>query len=310
MASGPKSRQKPSTVNPFRVRANGDGAAALDPLVHTFGEHRICDTERRGHATPRGMSPLEIVVDATEGFVPLWAADTVLRWRFRERSLSHFENSAAAKAEIRTLMAEALVAWGSAAPVRFKYDDDLWDFEIVVRSADECNVYGCVLASAFFPDGGRHELTLYPQLFEQIRAEQVDTFTHEIGHVFGLRHFFAELQEEAWPSEIFGTHDKFSIMNYGELSRLTEADKTDLTRLYQLAWSGALKNINETPIKLVKPYSALSTTKAENANQLLAAQVANVPSPLAIKIPIPQNRTGHKGRAGETKRGPGHDIGT
>ena len=43
-------------------------------------------------------------------------------------------------------------------------------------------------------------------------------------------------------------------MNYGELSRLTENDKKDLKRLYQLAWSGALKKINGTPIKFVRPF--------------------------------------------------------
>ena len=41
-------------------------------------------------------------------------------------------------------------------------------------------------------------------MFAQNRKEQVDTFIHEIGHVFGLRHFFANISETAWPSEIFG----------------------------------------------------------------------------------------------------------
>lgn len=260
-------RQKPETseaakearqANPFRPLDGAEPTPGMESQVHVLGPGIICDTDRRGHPTPQGRSPREIVVDASEGFIPLWEVDTILRWRFRERSMDYFADPAAAKAEIRNLLADALLAWGSAAPVTFTYDEDLWDFEVVMRGADQCNAVGCVLAAAFFPDGGRHELELYPKLFTQSRKEQVDTFAHETGHVFGLRHFFAQVSETAWPSEIFGRHEKFSIMNYGELSELTDADKEDLTALYQSAWSGELTHINGTPIRLVKPYSALA----------------------------------------------------
>lgn len=241
----------------FRLKEKGKLTSGQQSLVHVLGPGRICDTEARGYATPQGRSPLEIVVDASEGFIPLWASGTILRWRFRERSLDNFADPAAAKDGIRKLFGDALLAWHPAAPVRFTEDDDVWDFEIVMRSADECNASGCVLASAFFPDAGRHEFVIYPKMFTQNAREQVETFIHEIGHIFGLRHFFAQISETAWPSEIFGTHDKFSIMNYGNLSELTDADKNDLQRLYQLVWAGNLDQINGTPIRLVKPGSAV-----------------------------------------------------
>jgi hypothetical protein len=63
------------------------------------------------------------------------------------------------------------------------------------------------------------------------------------------------VSETAWPSEVFGTHKPFSIMNYGSQSELTDYDKADLNRLYQAAWSGELTNINGTPIRFVKPFS-------------------------------------------------------
>jgi len=244
--------------NPLQLRKTDDAGSERESDVHIYGNGAVCDTERRGHKTPRGRSPLEIVVDASEGFIPLWAKDMTLRWRFRERSMRHFQNPASAKNEITTLLGEALLAWGDAAPIKFKQQDDVWDFEIVVRRADDCDVNGCVLASAFFPDGGRHELVLYPQMFAQNRNEQVETLVHEIGHVFGLRHFFANISETEWPSHIFGTHNRFSIMNYGSSSVLTDDDKTDLKRLYGLAWSGELTNINGTPIRLVKPFHILA----------------------------------------------------
>jgi hypothetical protein len=250
-----KRRKRPSrAADPLRLKRASDRGRDTERDVHVFGNRVVCATEGRGHATPRGRSPLEIVVDATEGFVPLWAKNVTLRWRFRESSLKLFANPASAKTAIRKLLGDALLAWGTAAPVKFSERTDAWDFEIVMKKADDCDRNGCTLAEAFFPDAGRHKLELYPFLFEQDRKEQIDTLVHEIGHVFGLRHFFADVDETEWPAEVFGTHKPFSIMNYGNKSRLTTADKDDLRRLYRLAWSRELTDVNGTPIRFVKPF--------------------------------------------------------
>lgn len=174
--------------------------------------------------------------------------------------MSVFADPEAAKAEIRTLLGEALLSWGEAVPVRFSERRDAWDFEIVMRQSDNCTIQGCTLASAFFPDNGRHELAIYPRMLEQSRKEQVDTLIHELGHVFGLRHFFAQVgREAAFPSEIFGVHKPFTIMNYGAQSELTDDDKDDLRRLYRAAWSRELTKINGTPIRFVKPFSTIES---------------------------------------------------
>jgi hypothetical protein len=249
-----------SSVNPFRQRDPDDAAREVESQVHVFGDGVVCDTDSRGYPTPQNRDLADLVVDASEGFIPLWAKDVTLRWRFQERSLSVFVNPAAAAAAIRQLFGEALLAWGEAAPVKFAQRDDAWDFEIVVRGADQCSPNGCVLASAFFPDAGRHELVIYPRMFTQSRKEQVDTLIHEIGHTFGLRHFFANVSETAWPSEVFGAHEAFSIMNYGNKSELTDLDRTDLAALYQQAWNGQLTHVNATPIRFVKPFSTLAPT--------------------------------------------------
>ena len=252
-----KTKKKPMTDsrrgNPFQLQK----AEKTRSQVHVFGRGVVCITDTRGHSTPRGASPAKIVVDASEGFIPLWARDTTLRWRFEERSMRSFKNPTAAKAAIEKLLGAALLAWDDAAPVKFAKRTDAWDFEIVTRRSDDCDINGCVLASAFFPDAGRHKLTIYPKMFEQSMKEQVETLVHEIGHVFGLRHFFANLSETAWRSEIFGTHKPFSIMNYGSKSVLTPEDKADLKRLYQKVWSGELKQINGTRIRLVRPFHDL-----------------------------------------------------
>jgi hypothetical protein len=262
--------------NPFQPRGSDEAARAAEPEVHVFGKGVICDTDSRGHATPGDRPPTELVVDASEGFVPLWARNITLRWRFQERSLSFFANPEAGAAAIEDLLGEALLAWGDAAPVKFARREDLWDFEIVVREADRCNINGCVLASAFFPDAGRHELVIYPRMFTQPRKEQVDTLIHEIGHVFGLRHFFANVSETAWPSQIFGTHRAFTIMNYGNQSELTSDDRNDLKRLYQAAWSGTLTNVNGTPIRLLKPFHIDGVAP----DAIVAAVEAPAPAPM------------------------------
>jgi hypothetical protein len=248
------------STSPFQPRNPEEAAREVESQIHLYGPGAICDTEKRGYARPKNRSPLEIVVDATEGFVPLWAKDTTLRWRFQERSMSFFEDPEAAKTAIKDLLGEALLAWGDAAPVKFSQRDDAWDFEVVVRERDRCNPNGCVLASAFFPDPGQHEMVIYPQMFAQSEEEMVETLVHETGHIFGLRHFFANISETAWPSEVFGTHKPFSIMNYGSQSELTDDDKADLKRLYQAAWSGELTEINGTPIRSVKPFNAIGAS--------------------------------------------------
>jgi hypothetical protein len=230
-------------------------ARATENHVQVIGHRIICRTDYR----PLKRSPLKIVVDATAGFIPLWADNLMLRWKFNAASFAVFQQPDAIKEKIRDLMNRAITGWGDAAPVRFKEDADNSDFDVVMRRNDECDAQGCVLAQGFFPDGGRHKLYVYPKMFVQTDKEQVETLEHEIGHVFGLRHFFAPDQETEWPSEIFGKNRAFSIMNYGDKSHLTKTDRSDLKKLYQAAWSGQLTNINGTPIKLVQPFHYLHT---------------------------------------------------
>ena len=225
------------------------------PVVHKYGKkEQVCITDGVGFETPRGRNPLEIVLDASEGFVPLWKKGTVLRWEFDESSLGMFKNASEMKDYVRKLFAEALLKWDDAVPVSFSENSKSWDFQLRIEDSDKCSPSGCTLASAFFPDTGRHKLHLYPKMFNESTKEQVDTMIHELGHVFGLRHFFAKVREKKWTSEIFGTHEAFSIMNYGYKSELTDNDKSDLKKLYELAWSGKLTDINGTPIKFMIPY--------------------------------------------------------
>ena len=226
-------KQKKKKNLSLELKAAEKCSSRKKPLVHEYGKGTICTTDSMGAPTPGGRSPLDLVVDASEGFIPLWKENRVLMWKFDEQSLSFYNNPEGIKTYVRGLFADAMVLWGEAAPIRFSENSDASDFKLAISAQDNCNPRGCTLARAFFPDSGRHDLLLFPKMFEQSRKEQVDTMLHEIGHVFGLMHFFAQISEDRWPSEVFGVHNPFSIMNYGASSELTTQDKSDLSRLYQ-----------------------------------------------------------------------------
>lgn len=244
-----------SQVGPFELKNDTDAKQALHRLSHIYCTDVVCETDRRGFRTPQNRTPLELVVDASNGFIPLWDKDVTLNWRFNAQTVELFVDPDAVKDYVRNLLGNAILAWGPAVPVRFSETREPWDFEIAVRSSDNCGPLGCTLGRAFFPDAGQHDLVLFPRLFREDYAKQVDVMAHEFGHIFGLRHFFAQVSETAFPSEIFGTHEKFSIMNYGAESRLTETDVADLIHLYKQVWSGELLDINGTPVRLMRPYS-------------------------------------------------------
>jgi hypothetical protein len=250
-----RSRATKPANEAYRRLSPREAAKAHDEELHVYGNKVKCVTDTRGFATPRTADGrTRIVVDASEGWIPLWAKNTTIRWRFQKQSMKVFADPEGAKAALRVLLGEAILAWGDAVPIKFAERKDAWDFEVCVRNADDCDINGCTLASAFFPDSGRHELVIYPMMLAQPLDEQIATLAHEIGHVFGLRHFFAKVSESAWPSEVFGRHKPFSIMNYGAKSVLTKADKSDLKSLYQQVWAKALTDINGTEVRLVRPF--------------------------------------------------------
>lgn len=220
---------------------------------HIYKKRVICITDSKGYPEPDNKDLREIRLDASNSFIPLWEKGVTLNWRFNKSFGSFFQNPENAKAGVRNLFGEAIIAWQDACPIKFHEDEDAWDFEIAMH-AEDCDSSGCVLASAFFPAQGQDTFYIYPTMFKQSYEEQIETIEHEMGHIFGLRHFFANISEKKWKSELFGTETPFSIMNYGHDSKLTDTDRKDLKRLYDLVWSGQLTEINGTKIKKFVSY--------------------------------------------------------
>lgn len=241
--------------------------------LHVYSKHIVCITDSRGYPQPDNKDLIEIRLDASNGFIPLWEQGVTLNWRFSKSFGSYFAKPDLAKAGVKKLLGEAILAWQDACPIKFHENNDAWDFEIAMHQ-ENCDASGCVLASAFFPSPGQNIFYIYPTMFKQSYQEQVETMAHEIGHIFGLRHFFANITEKEWASEHFGTENEFSIMNYGDKSELTINDIKDLKSLYQLVWSGQLTEINGTKIKLFNSYHS-NSGKRNKEIKLLQAEGNN-----------------------------------
>jgi len=239
---------KKAKVENKAFELNTSSFLPAEPFRHIYNKHVICVTDTKGYAQPDNKDLLEIRVDSSNGFIPLWDKDVILNWRFNKSFNSYFNKPEAARAGVKALLGAAIAAWQDACPIKFHEDNDAWDFEIAMH-AEDCDPSGCVLASTFFPGPGQNVFYIYPKMFSQSPEEQLETVEHEIGHIFGLRHFFANISEKQWKSELFGADSPFSIMNYGAKSKLKPNDIKDLKRLYELVWSGELKEINGTKIK-------------------------------------------------------------
>lgn len=67
-----------------------------------------------------------------------------------------------------------------------------------------------------------------------------NTFLHEIGHILGLRHEFAIVEDtegngpESQPAVQFGSKNPISVMSYEDVVYIQPTDKEDIVKFYQL----------------------------------------------------------------------------
>ena len=170
-----------------------DLTSSTERQVHLLSKGIICTTDSR--ARKLGLR-LRSSLTPPRDLSRCGRRIEVLRWKFNEASLAVFRRPEAVKSTGQG------IAHGSHYSLGNRCAYSLQRKSRQLRLRDRCRrirkLYtpqGCILAQAFFPDAGRHQLFVFPTMFQQSKKEQVDTLAHEIGHVFGLRHFFAP---EAW----------------------------------------------------------------------------------------------------------------
>jgi len=245
----------PEELAAYKFVPSESSLSLLPPIEmrNRYGERNrvICWADQA--SLPQSSTPdSRLIADATDGII-LWKQGCTLNYGFNASSFQLSSSPELTIAAVRTLFAHALAGWGDSAPVRFIEANNAYDFEFVLKPRASADELSSALAKSFFPSNRQEKFEIYPLLFEQSVAEQIETLQHELGHVFGLRHFFAR-EAEAGLAVLFGTDTPFSIMNYGVESTLSQADLSDLIKLYSMAWDGRLRSINQIPIGFVLPY--------------------------------------------------------
>ena len=243
----------------------------LKDFEHRYGANNeiVCLTEIHGPE-----SGAERIMLGLGDRIPLWTPNSTLFWRFDERSMQRFSYPDQAKAHFRELIDGAMDMWGDAAPVKFQEAPpgspltDI-DFFYGLTPGNDCNPNGgCVMASAFFPSQNIERLWVFPKLLETDKSYQFEVMAHELGHIFGLRHYFAKEKEAKLPAVVFGEHSKFSIMNYGSDAMLTETDRRDLALFYTKVWNREITHVGGMNIDLVIPRSSISPSHGYGASVL------------------------------------------
>ncbi|KAI1392587.1 uncharacterized protein F4822DRAFT_441479 [Hypoxylon trugodes] len=121
------------------------------------------------------------------------------------------------------------------------------------------------LARAFFPGDVPEEqfLKVYSPSFNKEEGNYdylANVFCHELGHVLGLRHEFAQAspEEKQEPSLLLGERNRLSIMNYHDHPRMMQIQESDgdgVRRLYEARGNdfNGHRIIDETPRHFTPP---------------------------------------------------------
>jgi len=164
------------------------------------------------------------------GEVPRWVPGSVIRWAVWSKE---FGNEADAKHAADHLQLAAN-QWNDAnVGVTFEWTPDVKKANFFVTKGRPS---GSVLASAFFPNADNpNQLFVYPYAFTPSWKDNMwKVFTHELGHVLGLRHEFA-IEREGLGAVQLGPRNELSVMNYRpEPPQLQQSDIDSTKLFYQL----------------------------------------------------------------------------
>lgn len=171
----------------------------------------------------------EIVVGLLEK-VPRWKPGSVIKWAAWSDGY-HCKDDADHAAKQLAIAAEQ---WNEAnVGVTFEWVQHSRDATFVLVYGGS---KGGVLASAFFPNGSDLNFVyVFGGAFRHGWKENMwKVFTHELGHVLGLRHEFA-IEKEKMGATQLGPQNEFSVMNYrAEPPELQKSDIESTREFYAI----------------------------------------------------------------------------
>ncbi|MBT9560867.1 MAG: hypothetical protein IV100_32885, partial [Myxococcales bacterium] len=176
------------------------------------------------------------------GKIALWQPGSIIRWGVWVESFPSVQEAHYAGAQL-VLAAQA---WNAVnAGVSFEYADSSANATFLLAFAgDGGNMY----AEAFFPnDAPLSVLKVYKRAFAE-RDVMANIFLHELGHVLGLRHEFADMEGGA---QIWGTRNPNSVMSYEFPPQMQDSDKRGFANLMHAVATGA-NSIGVFPVVLYR----------------------------------------------------------
>ncbi|KAF4986271.1 hypothetical protein FGRMN_10913 [Fusarium graminum] len=206
------------------------------PQVPTITEAPICITQRPIPPTLQAAlskGGLHDVVIGLEDEVPRREPGSVVKWSTWRQGFSSQEDAQYAAQQL-TFAAQA---WNDAdVGVPLEYVPEAKDATFVLVHGGED---GKRLASAFFPNKKDLDyMYVYSYTFStEWRSSMWTVFTHELGHVLGLRHEFAisDAYDEGPGGIQITAPDELSVMNYRKAPpKIQQSDILSLRKLYSM----------------------------------------------------------------------------
>lgn len=218
--------------------------------LHTFVVKYRCATETYGCAEVRV---------GKGNYIPRWRKGSELTYTVDVESFP----TLAEAMQVKEAMQEAISMWKGIG-ASFKYlEVDIngsATFVVTYRRDGPRDLY----ARSFFPDDSTGELPVY-NLALSNAAHLANILAHEVGHILGLRHEFADEyhpEGRIFPCVLLGKKNPRSIMNYykdpGQL-KVSEQDLRGLKELYECN-DGSYKGL---PIHDYDPISRQRVSREE-----------------------------------------------